>query len=97
MSNEFWILWNPTSNLPPKVRFYTEAEARTVAVAMAQRHGEQFYVMHSARKPCTRCRAKDPEDGAFIQATIYDGGSTSQLNKLCVPCFEAVLRRLKGT
>lgn len=41
----FFIIWNPRSSLPPKVRFSTLKEAQRVAEAMAQRHGEPFYVM----------------------------------------------------
>lgn len=49
------------------------------------------------RKPCPRCGAKDPEDGMFIQATVYDGGSTFHFQKVCLSCFESMLTRAKGT
>lgn len=41
----FFILWNPRSTTPPRVRFETLKEAQRIAEDMAQRHGEPFYVM----------------------------------------------------
>jgi hypothetical protein len=51
----FFILWNPLSDLPPRVRFATAAMARKVAEAMASRTGQSFYLCEvqyrSARGP----------------------------------------------
>lgn len=43
----FWILWNPASDLPPRVKFTTLDEARKGALAMARKHGGTFHVMAS--------------------------------------------------
>ncbi len=41
----FYILWNPTSNLPPRVRLPTIREAETVAKDMAKKFpGQNFYI-----------------------------------------------------
>jgi hypothetical protein len=42
---EFYILWNPGSNLPPRVTIRTLKEATTIAENMARRHpGEVFCI-----------------------------------------------------
>lgn len=48
LSNEdFYILWEPTSALPPRRRFYSEDHAFAIAEKMAEGHpGKKFYVMH---------------------------------------------------
>jgi len=46
--NKFWIIWNPAYPEPPKKRYETKDEARTVAVRMAQQFpGEQFFVLEA--------------------------------------------------
>lgn len=44
METKFWLIWNPASNLPPKVQFVSEADADRAAAEMAERHGGVFYV-----------------------------------------------------
>lgn len=41
---DLFILWNPTSDLPPRKTFATQAEAEEVAQKMAARHQTLFYV-----------------------------------------------------
>lgn len=44
--SKFWILWNPTAPMPPKVRFTTQAEAERVAEIMARRQpGDTFLIL----------------------------------------------------
>lgn len=43
----FYVLWNPRSNLPPRVQFDTEYEAQEVAAVMARKNDEPFYVMRA--------------------------------------------------
>lgn len=43
----FWILWNPASNIPPSVRFYSKDEALRVAKDMASKHRCRFYVVRA--------------------------------------------------
>ena len=38
-----YIIWCPTSNLPPRVVLKTEKQARAVAHSMAERHGGEFF------------------------------------------------------
>jgi hypothetical protein len=40
----FWILWNPLSNLPPRVRFGTRAEAERIAAECAVKYNGRVYV-----------------------------------------------------
>lgn len=46
----FWILWQPASNFPPRVRFATRNEAYEAAEVMARRHSVEFYVLRSDGK-----------------------------------------------
>ncbi len=40
-----YILWNPASDLPPRVRFYTAKEATDAAKVMARQYpGHTFHV-----------------------------------------------------
>ena len=41
----FYILWQPESDLPPKVKFYDRDEAQRAADLMAKKHNAPFYVM----------------------------------------------------
>lgn len=41
----FYVLWQPDSSLPPKVRFYTKDEAYRAAELMTRKHKVPFYVM----------------------------------------------------
>jgi len=41
----FFIIWNPRSPKPSRVRFPTLKGAQRIAEQMAQRHGEPFYVL----------------------------------------------------
>lgn len=47
MNKKFYILWNPTSSLPPTVKFNDLPYAEQIAKEMAQRHGGKFYVMQA--------------------------------------------------
>ncbi|WXH66024.1 hypothetical protein NDAWWUGD_CDS0106 [Salmonella phage SeKF_80] len=38
-----YIIWCPTSNLPPRVVLESEKQARAVAHSMAERHGGEFF------------------------------------------------------
>lgn len=40
----FFIIWNPESDLPPRVRFENKTDAEKVAESMALRFGEPFFV-----------------------------------------------------
>lgn len=44
---KFYLLWNPCSNLPPKIKFATRKEAEQVADDMARRHSQPFYVLRA--------------------------------------------------
>jgi len=44
---EFWILWCPTAEPPPRVRFSSEEAARKSAEVMAERHLAEFIVLKS--------------------------------------------------
>lgn len=48
-SNEpkFWILWAPSSNKPPRIRFGTLEKVREVANIMVDKYHSDFYVMQS--------------------------------------------------
>jgi len=50
----FWILWCPTSNLPPTVRYHTAQKARDVAAAMAWKHPGQEFIIMRAEASATR-------------------------------------------
>jgi hypothetical protein len=43
----FFILWCPTSSLPPTRRFDTQKEAEEVAESMVKKHSAQFYVLRA--------------------------------------------------
>lgn len=44
----FYVLWNPASHMPPKVRFDTFHTAKVAAEQMATRHpGETFHVLEN--------------------------------------------------
>jgi len=43
--DEFYILWEPGSDLPPRVRMETREKAVEVAEKMARQHGKRFYIM----------------------------------------------------
>lgn len=47
MAEKFWILWCPTSPLPPRIKFWDEKKAEEAAVIMVRRHHEEFIVMES--------------------------------------------------
>lgn len=48
MKTEKYILWNPSSDLPPRVPFFTEEDATKAARNMAASNpGESFYVMRA--------------------------------------------------
>lgn len=44
---KFWILWQPESSLPPRVKFKTQKEAERVAEIMARKHRKVFYVLRA--------------------------------------------------
>lgn len=44
---KYWMLWCPTSNLPPRVKFFSEAEAEQAAKDMVERHNREFVVMEA--------------------------------------------------
>lgn len=47
MSVKFWIIWCPTSSLPPVVKMFTEKEAEDGAIDMARRTGKEMIVMEA--------------------------------------------------
>lgn len=44
---KFWILWMPTSNKPPRVRFGTLEKVQEVADIMVNKYHQPIYVMES--------------------------------------------------
>lgn len=46
----FFILWNPDSELPPKVMFQTIKQAEIAGEQMARKTGEGFIIMKAVRK-----------------------------------------------
>ena len=43
---EFWVIFNPSYHIPPKVGFWNRSDAESAANKMASRfEGEQFYVL----------------------------------------------------
>ena len=46
-SRTFWVLWEPTSSLPPRQKFSTPERAFQAATAMAERHGKTFFVLEA--------------------------------------------------
>lgn len=42
---QFYIIWQPESNLPPTKTFSTEARAWEIAELMANKHRKKFFVM----------------------------------------------------
>lgn len=46
MQRKFWIIWNPTAPMPPKVHFFTKANAEGAAEALARKvPGDRFHVL----------------------------------------------------
>jgi hypothetical protein len=43
----FWVLWNPLSFKPPRVKFTTRAEAEQVAAKCAVKYRAPVYVMEA--------------------------------------------------
>ena len=41
----FFVLWCPTAPMPPRVRFPDLKKAEEVAKDMAQKHGQDFFVL----------------------------------------------------
>lgn len=41
----FWILWQPASDVPPRVRYDTKKAAQEAAEVMTARHQVEFYVL----------------------------------------------------
>jgi hypothetical protein len=46
----FFIIWCPTSKLPPTVRFDTQEAAHKVADRMAHDHNSVFYVLRAVQE-----------------------------------------------
>lgn len=46
-TDKFWILWNPSYEKPPRVKFYSKKEAEATAELMARKTGDIFFVLES--------------------------------------------------
>lgn len=46
-TDKFWILWTPTCEKPPRVRFYSQKEAENAAEVMTRKHGGVFFVLQA--------------------------------------------------
>jgi hypothetical protein len=74
---KFWILWCPTSNLPPRVKMFTEGEAEKAAEDMVNRTGREMVVMEAKTsftkgKPKRTAIKKKAKAGTKKEITIKD-------------------------
>lgn len=46
----FWLLWNPCSNKPPRVKFTTQEHAERIAERMADEWRQPVYVLEAKSK-----------------------------------------------
>ena len=65
MKKTFYIIWNPMSDLPPRVRFETRQKAEKIAEMMAAKFGEPLYVLRAGslfeRGPVAKTTLRYPE------------------------------------
>lgn len=60
----FWILWCPSSDLPPKVKFDSYHAAEKVARQMSTQYSDVFYVMRAS------CKVEPPESLAKVTVLV---------------------------